>query len=320
MLLDDLVRVIELLKERIATHGASLRENETRTRMALVDPLLQALGWDTSDPSLVMPEYSVGNGRADYALMNEDGRPAALIEAKHLSEPLERLNHQEQVFTYALVQQVKFAGLTDGNRWILDNVSDFTGERRILDFSISDAPAHQSVLKLLLLWRPNLASGQPVEAEAPVLVNLPSETPQFPVNVAPTTPDPPTQIPSQASSDHWIPLSQIGRVKGHKPPKAVKFGNGNPRDITAWWQLFYEMAEWLVQRGTLTSDKLPILGIASINATPFGPSGKPFEQAKEVSGGIFIRAKQSSEAIVKSSSNLLQHFHVDPVTVELRFE
>ena len=47
MLLDDLVGVIETLKERIATHGATLREYETRTRMALIDPLLQALGWDT---------------------------------------------------------------------------------------------------------------------------------------------------------------------------------------------------------------------------------------------------------------------------------
>ena len=59
MLLDDLVKVIETLKERIATHGATLRENETRTRMALIDPLLQALGWDTSEPAVVLPEYDV---------------------------------------------------------------------------------------------------------------------------------------------------------------------------------------------------------------------------------------------------------------------
>ena len=41
MLLDDLVEVIETLKERIATDGASLRENETHTRMALINPLLK---------------------------------------------------------------------------------------------------------------------------------------------------------------------------------------------------------------------------------------------------------------------------------------
>lgn len=43
MLLEPLVSVIEIIKARIEDHGPSLRENETRTRMALIDPLLQAL-------------------------------------------------------------------------------------------------------------------------------------------------------------------------------------------------------------------------------------------------------------------------------------
>ena len=59
MPLDDLVSVIETLKERLQTHRQDLEANETRTRMALIDPLLQALGWDTADPALVLPEYEV---------------------------------------------------------------------------------------------------------------------------------------------------------------------------------------------------------------------------------------------------------------------
>ncbi len=78
MLLDPLVNVIETLKERIQAHGATLRESETRTRMALIDPLLSALGWDISDPAVVTPEYAAGGGRADYALLSPDGRPAGL--------------------------------------------------------------------------------------------------------------------------------------------------------------------------------------------------------------------------------------------------
>lgn len=69
MLLDELVGVIDTLKQRIRTHGATLRANEIRTRVALIDPLLVALSWDVSDPALVTPEYNVGNGRADYALL-----------------------------------------------------------------------------------------------------------------------------------------------------------------------------------------------------------------------------------------------------------
>lgn len=39
-----------------------------RTRMALIDPLLSALGWTLSDPKEVIPEYKVDGGWADYAL------------------------------------------------------------------------------------------------------------------------------------------------------------------------------------------------------------------------------------------------------------
>ena len=63
MPLDDLVSVIEAIKQRIREHGDTLRQNETRTRMALIDPLLTALGWDVADPGLVTPEYDVSGRR-----------------------------------------------------------------------------------------------------------------------------------------------------------------------------------------------------------------------------------------------------------------
>ena len=75
MPLDDLVQVIEILQQRIRDHGDSLRQNEIRTRLALIDPLLRALGWDVADPGLVTAEYDVSGQRADYALLkNEEVR------------------------------------------------------------------------------------------------------------------------------------------------------------------------------------------------------------------------------------------------------
>ena len=78
-MLDELVHVIELLRKRIHDHREKLQANEIRTRMALVDPLLQALGWDVADPSIVIPEYDVGEGRADYALLGPDGRTKVTV-------------------------------------------------------------------------------------------------------------------------------------------------------------------------------------------------------------------------------------------------
>lgn len=100
-MLDELISCIETMKNRINTHGASLRENEIRTRTQLIDPQLCALGWDVSDPSIVTPEYSVTPKRADYALLKPDGKPVAVLEAKALKEEL-TIGHREQMVGYAV--------------------------------------------------------------------------------------------------------------------------------------------------------------------------------------------------------------------------
>jgi len=120
MALEDLVARIELLNKRIQLHSAALRESETRTRMALIDPLLSKLGWDVSDPGFVRPEHKSGNGWADYALLRPDGVATAVVEAKKLGEPLAA--HRMQMLNYANVEGIDYAGLTDGDDWELYDV------------------------------------------------------------------------------------------------------------------------------------------------------------------------------------------------------
>ena len=169
MLLGELVECIELLQERIRSHRDALRENETRTRMALIDPLLRVLGWDVFDPEVVTPEYKAGGGWADYALLRADGRPAATVEAKKLGETLS--SHRMQMLNYAVASGIEYAGLTDGDHWELYSVFEPVplDDKRKLEISITNTPVHTSALNLLLLWRPNLASGKPVPAPAPIL-------------------------------------------------------------------------------------------------------------------------------------------------------
>ena len=175
-MLDDLVGVIETLQHRIREHGPTLRENETRTRMALIDPLLAALGWNVSDPAVVTPEYNVSGRWADYALLRPDGQPAATLEAKKLGESL--ASHRMQMLNYSNAAGIAYAGLTDGNHWELYEVfaPKPLEERRVLQLSIVDTPTHQCALQLLLLWRPNLASGKAIPAEVPILATtLPTD-------------------------------------------------------------------------------------------------------------------------------------------------
>ena len=312
MLLDDLVGVIETLKERIATHGATLRENETRTRMALIDPLLQVLGWDTSEPAVVLPEYDVSGRKADYALLSEGGSPVATVEAKKLGEPL--ASHRMQMLNYSNASGVEYAGLTDGDRWELYEVfkRGQLEDRRILDVSIADTPVYEAALKLLLLWRPNLASGQPVEANAPVLV--------VPPDVPPDDTNPPGPTPKPDPSGTWISLSNVVAGKGQQPPKAIRFSTGQVRNIPSWRQILVEVAEKLANDGTLTATRCPIAGLSFINSSPVHLNGTNFYAHKQIAGGLYLNVQMNSIQIVASSRKLLSHFGVNPETVELQFE
>ena len=316
-MLDDLVGVIEKLQGRIEQHHPALSQSEALTRYALIDPLLRILGWDTADPALVTPEYTVGNGRADYALLGGGDKPQAFIEAKRLDETLESPRNVEQIFTYALTQRVKYAGLTDGNRWVLDDVSDFSGsERRKLSVSLSGEPAHQLALKLLLLWQPNLATGEPVAAGEPILA----------ATVAPVAPTPPATVvnpqPSGPAGDDWVDVSLYTPERLNSPkPLAIRFPGEREKPIQSWRQALRETAEWLIRTNQLTADKCPVMrGITTcvVNTTSQHANGTDFRQPSRLSNGLYINQRRGNVEVSESTKALLRRFDVDAGAVWLK--
>lgn len=89
--------------------------SETAVRQGIINPLLEQLGWSASKPQIVFPEYPVESGKVDYALCHPSGTPRIFIEAKQLG----KLDGAErQLFRYIADQGVRFAILTDGQKWI----------------------------------------------------------------------------------------------------------------------------------------------------------------------------------------------------------
>ena len=120
--MQELLELVERLAERIGTHRQMLAQSEAVTRSALVDPLLRALGWDTEDPSVVIPEYSIpsNSSRADYALFGsatavEPRRPDVIVEAKKLGEGLDEA--ATQAVNYCTLDGYENFAVTDGRRW-----------------------------------------------------------------------------------------------------------------------------------------------------------------------------------------------------------
>lgn len=319
MPLDDLVQVIETLQQRIRDYGDSLRQNEIRTRVALIDPLLTALGWDVSDPRVVTAEYAVGGGRADYALHTSGAIPAATFEAKKLGESLEP--HRMQMLNYSNAAGIRFAGLTDGNRWELYEIfkQGTLDERRILEAVISSESSARLALRFLLLWHPNLGSGKPVEAYEPVLDTRDPESEQINDQARKLiNPDIPTSM-----SDGWYSLASLQTYRDVRFPTAIRLPNEEEQVMSDWRDVLKEVAEWQIRLGNLVVDKCPIWSTPKANTRYIvhtraeHSNGKAFENPYMLKGGFFLEV-HGREWALKGSMMILDTLGVSTESVQIK--
>jgi predicted type IV restriction endonuclease len=97
---------------------------EQNTKASLIEPILEALGWNVRDPDEVHREFkpTSQDKPVDYALclMRE---PRLLVEAKGLGELLSDHRWIAQVLSYATVAGVEWCILTDGNEYCFYNAT-----------------------------------------------------------------------------------------------------------------------------------------------------------------------------------------------------
>lgn len=119
---------------------------EIQTRYAVIDPIIRALGWDTSDPKQCYPEYHrpYNTGRVDYALLCDaedlhdigsgNVAPAIIIESKPVGADLDQNLDQLRGYIEAPPpMKTGVAVLTDGLKWRLYNVEGRGGlERKLI--------------------------------------------------------------------------------------------------------------------------------------------------------------------------------------------
>lgn len=106
---------IKQFSERVAAMKDNISTEEA-TKMSLIVPLFQLLGYDVFNPTEFCPEYTADVGikkgeKVDYAIL-ENGAPSILIECKSCSEQLDK--HSSQLFRYFGTTPAKFGILTNG--------------------------------------------------------------------------------------------------------------------------------------------------------------------------------------------------------------
>ena len=152
---DALRQRITLLRRKIEKYRAKGEGiDEENTKATLVTPLLEALGWDTTDWEVVRHEYKSRrqDKPVDYALLI-GGQPRLFVEAKALRENLENRKWASQILTYAVAAGVEWCVLTNGNEYRLYNThARVPLEKKLFrKVSIADEAGEDSTLDILCL-------------------------------------------------------------------------------------------------------------------------------------------------------------------------
>ena len=132
--LKALAEKIVKLKDKIDT--------EESTKHAFVLPFINLLGYDTFNPTEVVPEFTADIGlkkgeKVDYAIF-QNGQPIIIIECKNWKQKLNA--HNSQLFRYFHSTKTRFALLTNGIQYRFYTDLDATNkmdEKPFLEFDMT---------------------------------------------------------------------------------------------------------------------------------------------------------------------------------------
>ena len=321
MPLENLLTLIEKLRERIDSHGDALKKNEMLTRYALIDPLLRELGWDTEDPDVVVPEYRSDGGRPDYAL-HKEGKPIIMLEAKSLDTPLK--DAVKQVINYCIQEGTDYFAVTDGRRWEIyeTHKRGSIDEKRIISLDLKITSAADVCLNTLALWRPSVISGQVVVGETPVIgLSDDQQSTTEPRAAGETTVQPPLPVQSE---EGWESLSEINPESKDPPPTEILFPDNSGISIESWRALLIEVTRWLIKEDILKLDHCPIWfsdrpsATNYIVATSARHSHGTEVHAFEKIGPFYIELTHNAGNCVTGAERIIKHVGQDSTQFKVR--
>ncbi len=153
-----------IITEIVSRLRQGLFPNEQSISQGIVLRVLQQLGWDTWDVTVVWPEYQTGEGRADFALCHPPTRPTIFIEVKGPGKAEEGVR---QALDYAFHSGgVQFVVLTDGKTWsfYLTMEQGSYEERRVFKLDLFEREPSESAAVLdRYLNRARVQSGEALE-------------------------------------------------------------------------------------------------------------------------------------------------------------
>lgn len=118
--------------EQVVEFRTDYISNEQAVRTQLIEPILNVLGWKTSNPKFVRPNAPDEDGKIpDYTLL-KNGKTTLIVEAKNLSIDLQDKKIIDQLANYCFKSGIDFGVLTNGVKWLLFKTFEKNPKDRIV--------------------------------------------------------------------------------------------------------------------------------------------------------------------------------------------
>ena len=141
--LTDALNAVRDKIDKAKQKGKNVCEADTQT--AMIDPVLQAIGWNLGNLDEVRQQYK----GTDYALfIKRDSKPIMLVEAKALMETLDDSKHGKQIMGYAGTLGAAWVVLTNGD------------EYRIYNATCGGMDIKERLFRTVRLTAPNSSAGE----------------------------------------------------------------------------------------------------------------------------------------------------------------
>ncbi len=302
-MLDDLVQTLENLQKRIKERKEYFASSESRTRIALIDPMLCALGWEVSDPGMVQTEVKMADGRADYSLLSGNGHPIMFVEAKKLADTVSPVSQgAKYAISYNMGNNVKvpYFATTNGDIW---NVFDLFKQSSIMEVSILSEDPGKSALKFVSLWRRAISDGVFSSAVKPLVQS---------------------NISVVEVEKGWMPLNGDFNKKGTPHPTLIRLPDGTEIATKSWRSVMVQTFLWLYRSQLLTQEncRIPFLPggkrcIASVDGRHL--SGTLFKAPIHLENtGIILEGNLALAELARNIETVLVRFGLDPAKVLLK--